>query len=126
MCAYQSHGLAMADPESHKVHENRRNAIFEALRAGRTPKQIVEFFDYPRATVYRAAAEYAEIEQLEGSSTTTTRKKRHRESTKRTPELIHAVRESRLMDPSVSINELAARFCVARSTMQRIVHEDLR
>lgn len=116
----------MADPESRTAHDLRRNAIFEALRAGRSPKQIVEFFDYPRATVYRAAAEFAEIEQAEGGSAAANRKKRHRESTKRTPELIHAVAETRRLDPSVSINELAARFCVARSTMQRIVHEDLR
>ena len=116
----------MADPESRCAHDNRRNAIFEALRAGRTPKQIVEFFDYPRATVYRAAAEFAEIEQAESGTGTAVRKKRHRESTKRTPELINAVQETRRLDPSVSINELASRFCVARSTMQRIIHEDLR
>ena len=48
---------------------NRRAAVMEALRAGRSPTEIIRFFGYPRSTVYDIAQMYADAERsVEGSA----------------------------------------------------------
>jgi len=37
---------------------NRRAAVIEGVRAGRTPNEIIKFFGYPRSTVYDAGRPY--------------------------------------------------------------------
>ncbi|KYN12086.1 hypothetical protein ALC57_15753 [Trachymyrmex cornetzi] len=41
---------------------NRRAAVIEGIRAGRTPSEIVKFFGYPRSTVYNIVQRYAASE----------------------------------------------------------------
>jgi len=46
---------------------NRRAAIIEGLRAGRSPTEIIRFFGYPRSTVYNIVAKYSASEQYNES-----------------------------------------------------------
>ncbi|QQP35840.1 Uncharacterized protein FKW44_020760 [Caligus rogercresseyi] len=34
------------------MEEEERHAIFASFRAGRSPKEVVELFNYPKSTVY--------------------------------------------------------------------------
>ncbi|QQP56702.1 Uncharacterized protein FKW44_001455 [Caligus rogercresseyi] len=40
----------------------RRTAIIVALRCGRAPKEIIDFFKFPKATVYSIAKSFKESE----------------------------------------------------------------
>jgi len=42
---------------------NRRAAIIEGLRAGRSSTEIIWFFGYPRLTTYDVVAKYSASEQ---------------------------------------------------------------
>ena len=41
----------------------RRTAIIVALRCDRTPKEIVDFFDFPKSTVYDLAKSFKGSEE---------------------------------------------------------------
>ncbi|QQP32290.1 Uncharacterized protein FKW44_024543 [Caligus rogercresseyi] len=43
----------------------RRTAIIVALRCGRAPKEIIDFFKFPKATVYSIAKSFKESEDIE-------------------------------------------------------------
>jgi len=47
---------------------NRRAAVIEGVRAGRTPNEIIKFFGYPRSTVYDIVQRYAASEESEEGS----------------------------------------------------------
>ncbi|QQP54447.1 Uncharacterized protein FKW44_007282 [Caligus rogercresseyi] len=34
------------------MEEEKRHAMFASFRAGRSPKEVIEFFNYPKSTVY--------------------------------------------------------------------------
>ncbi|QQP57288.1 Uncharacterized protein FKW44_002215, partial [Caligus rogercresseyi] len=34
------------------LEEEKRHAMFASFRAGRSPKEVIEFFNYPKSTVY--------------------------------------------------------------------------
>ncbi|QQP52964.1 Uncharacterized protein FKW44_005274 [Caligus rogercresseyi] len=34
------------------MKEEKRHAMFASFRAGRSPKEVIEFFNYPKSTVY--------------------------------------------------------------------------
>ncbi|QQP40066.1 Transposable element tcb1 transposase, partial [Caligus rogercresseyi] len=40
----------------------RRTAIIVALRCGRAPKEIINFFEFPKATVYSIAKSFKELQ----------------------------------------------------------------
>ncbi|XP_011135173.1 uncharacterized protein LOC105180667 [Harpegnathos saltator] len=105
---------------------NRRAAVIESLRAGRTPSEIIKFFKYSRSTVYDIARKYATSEKSEGNSCTPTRKIQIREKMTRTPELIQKTQDLISENPGTSLRKLAAILGVAESTIRRIVQEDLR
>ncbi|QQP35342.1 Uncharacterized protein FKW44_023534, partial [Caligus rogercresseyi] len=43
----------------------RRTSIIVALRCGRAPKKIIDFFIFPKATVYSIAKSFKESEDIE-------------------------------------------------------------
>ncbi|QQP53811.1 Uncharacterized protein FKW44_006424 [Caligus rogercresseyi] len=43
----------------------RRTAIIVAIRCGRAPKEIIDFFKFPKATVYSIAKSFKESEDIE-------------------------------------------------------------
>ncbi|QQP31415.1 Uncharacterized protein FKW44_025018 [Caligus rogercresseyi] len=52
----------------------RRTAIIVALRCGRAPKEIIDFFKFPKATVYSIAKSFKESEDIEEGFLTPERK----------------------------------------------------
>ncbi|QQP57372.1 Uncharacterized protein FKW44_002338 [Caligus rogercresseyi] len=46
----------------------RRTTIIVALRCGRAPKEIIDFFKFPKATVYSIAKSFKESEDIEEGS----------------------------------------------------------
>ncbi|QQP39699.1 Uncharacterized protein FKW44_013506 [Caligus rogercresseyi] len=52
----------------------RRTAIIVALRCGRAPKEIIDFFKFPKATVYSIAKSFKESEDIEEGILTPERK----------------------------------------------------
>lgn len=64
---------------------DRRAAIIEGLRAGRSATEIIRFFGYPRSTVYDVVAKYTASEQSNEGSSTPARKIHSRKHIARTP-----------------------------------------
>jgi len=105
---------------------NRRAAVIEGVRAGRTPNEIIKFFGYPRSTVYDIVQRYAASEESEEGSCTPARKIHVREKAIRTPELIKRAQDLISEDPGVSLAKLAAILGVSDTTVRRIVKNNLR
>ncbi|QQP38956.1 Uncharacterized protein FKW44_019682 [Caligus rogercresseyi] len=40
------------------MEEEKRHAMFASFRAGRSPKEVIEFFNYPKSTVYDQTDEF--------------------------------------------------------------------
>lgn len=116
--------MERAGPSSSEY--DRRACVVELLRAGRSPSEIINFTGFPRSTVYEIATKYTDAEREGAGSYTPERQMFVRQNTVRTPELIEAVQNKVFEDPSISIRGLAAEFNVVKTTMLRIVHEDLR
>ena len=58
MLLINSHFLKMAAMLKPSAEYNRRAAIIEGLRAGRSATKIIRFFEYPRSTIYDVVAKY--------------------------------------------------------------------
>lgn len=67
---------------------NRRAAIIESIRAGRSPTEIIRFFGYPRSTVYDVVARYNASEESGEGSTNPARKTHARERVSRTAAVV--------------------------------------
>ncbi|QQP52364.1 Uncharacterized protein FKW44_004497, partial [Caligus rogercresseyi] len=52
----------------------RSTAIIVALRCGRAPKEIIDFFKFPKATVYSIAKSFKESDDIEEGFLTPERK----------------------------------------------------
>ncbi|CAK9807113.1 Transposable element Tcb1 transposase [Anthophora quadrimaculata] len=105
---------------------DRRAAIIESLRAGRTPVEIIKFFSYPRSTVYDIAKRYAASDWFEKGSPSPARKVQVREKSTRTPEIIQRAQDMILEDPGTSLRKLASVLGVSETIVRQIAQEDLR
>jgi len=105
---------------------NRRAAIIEGLRAGRSAMEIIRFFGYPRSTVYDVVAKYTALEKSNEGSSTPARKSHSKERTARTPAIIERAQALISDDPRQSLRKLASIVGVSEPTMRRIAEEDLR
>ncbi|QQP51529.1 Transposable element tcb2 transposase [Caligus rogercresseyi] len=95
------------------MEEEKRHAMFASFRVGRSPKEVIEFFNYPKSTVYDQTDEfvakvkskvnedgnksYAKLQPLQGDSSY---KKRHRMI------LTEGTRESRRVKAAALLNNL--------------------
>jgi len=104
---------------------NRRAAIIEGLRAGRSKTEIIRFFGFPRSTVYDVAAKYLASEASEKGSANPTRKSHSKEKSVRTPAIIERAQELISEDPGLSLRKLAKILGVSETTIRRIAEEDL-
>jgi len=104
---------------------NRRAAIIEGLRAGRSPTEIIRFFGYPRSTVCNIVAKYSASKQSNESSNMSARKSHSKERTARIPAVIERTQALILKDPQ-SLRKLASIVDVSEPTIRRIAEEDLR
>lgn len=105
---------------------NRRAAIIESVRAGRTPAEIIRFFGYARSTVYDVVARYNASEESKEGSANPARKTHSRERTSRPAEVVERAHELILEDPGQSLRKLATVLGVSERSMRRIAEEDLR
>ncbi|XP_018364731.1 PREDICTED: uncharacterized protein LOC108762295, partial [Trachymyrmex cornetzi] len=105
---------------------NRRAAIIESVRAGRSATEIIRFFGYPRSTVYDVIAKYHESEKPNEGSATPVRKIHSNERVVMTPDIIQWAQELIFEDPRQSIRKLSSVVGVREKTIRRIVEEDLR
>lgn len=102
---------------------DQRAAVVVALRAGRTPGEIIDFLRLPRTTVYRIAQRFADS----GESLDPARKSHSsRSDKKRDAAFLEQLTDRIEEDPSVSMRKLARELNVSESTIRKAVHEDLR
>jgi len=62
MILINSHILKMAAMLKPSAEYNRRAAIIEGIRTGRSATEIIRFFGYPRSTIYVVVAKYIVLE----------------------------------------------------------------
>ncbi|QQP41664.1 Uncharacterized protein FKW44_016108, partial [Caligus rogercresseyi] len=103
--------------------QDRRAAILDALRAGRAPKEIIEFLKLPKTTVYRVAQEFNESN---GNATPLRKTQDRSRSKKRTLEFFHELQKRINDDPGTSMRDLAAKINADEKNIRTAVHEDLR
>ncbi|QQP58086.1 Transposable element tcb2 transposase [Caligus rogercresseyi] len=104
-----------------------RTAIIVALRCGRAPKEIINFFKFPKATVYSIAKSFKESEDIEDGFLTPERKTPDRSQVrKRSADFIDRLQTMINDAPSVPMSTLAERLDVHRTTVLHAIHEDLR
>ncbi|UYV75516.1 hypothetical protein LAZ67_13000463 [Cordylochernes scorpioides] len=109
--------------KSNREFENRA-AIIVALRAGRSPKEIVDFLKLPKTTIYRVKKQFDEADSnKEGIAT---RKKHSRRSDMvRGEEFVKNVKEKIDGNPGKSMRAIAKEMDVGSMTIVRTIHEDL-
>lgn len=126
MHVINSHNLQKSMMLKPSTEYNRRAAIIESVRAGRSVTEIIRFFGYPRSTVYDVVARFNESVNSNEGSATPARKSHLKESVVRTPDIVHRAQELIFEDPGQSIRKLSSVLDVSEKTMRRIVAEDLR
>ncbi|XP_025153568.1 uncharacterized protein LOC109503697 [Harpegnathos saltator] len=123
---YYIHNLETVTILKPSAEYNRRAAIIESVRAGRSATEIIRFFIYPRSAVYDVVAKYNESEKSNEGFATPARKTHSKERVVRTPEIIQRAQELIFVDPGQSIRKLLSVVGVSEKTIRRIVEEDLR
>ncbi|EGI62905.1 hypothetical protein G5I_08738, partial [Acromyrmex echinatior] len=126
MLLVNSHILKMAAMLKPSAEYNRRAAIIEDLRAGRSATEIIRFFGYPRSTVYDVVVKYTALKQSNEGSSMPARKSHSKERTARIPAVIERAQTLISDDPRQSLRKLASIVGVSEPTMRRIAEEDLR
>jgi len=87
---------------------NRRAAIIEGLRAGRSLTEIIRFFGYPRSTVCDVVTKYSASEQSNESSSTPARESHSKERVARTPAVVERIQALISEEPEQSLRKLAS------------------
>jgi len=90
MLLVNSHILKMVAMLKPSAEYNRRVAIIEDLRAGRSATEIIRFFGYLRLTIYDVVAKYVALEQSNEGSSMPARKSHLKERTARIPAVIES------------------------------------
>ncbi|CAK9827593.1 Transposable element Tcb1 transposase [Anthophora retusa] len=116
----------MAELVKSSVEYNRRAAIIEALRAGRSAAEIILFFKYPRSTVYDIVQRYAAAEKSEEGSANPTRRTHSKGRSVRTPAVVQRAQQLISENPGTSLTNLATILGVSEASIRRIAQEDLR
>ncbi|UYV68272.1 KDM2A [Cordylochernes scorpioides] len=110
--------------KSNREFENRAAIIVALRRAGRSPKEIVDFLKLPKTTIYRVKKQFDEADSnKEGIAT---RKKHSRRSDRvRGEEFVKNVKEKIDGNPGKSMRAIAKEMDVGSMTIVRTIHEDL-
>ncbi|QQP38936.1 Uncharacterized protein FKW44_019657 [Caligus rogercresseyi] len=86
------------------MKEEKRHAMFASFRAGRSPKEVIEFFNYPKSTVYDQWKAWNSFKKNDAH-----RKKRSRSlGATRTDEFVAEVKRTVNEDGNKSYAKLAA------------------
>jgi len=104
---------------------DRRAAILESLRAGKTPSEIIAWFGYKKTQVYEITKAFREAEDKD---TVTSDRASHwkRSDRKRTLPFLEDLTEKINSNLGQSMNDLAKKSNVSKSTISRAVSKDLR
>ncbi|UYV61264.1 hypothetical protein LAZ67_1004155, partial [Cordylochernes scorpioides] len=109
--------------KSNREFENRAATIV-ALRAGRSPKEILDFLNLPKTTIYRVKKQFDEADSNKVGIAT--RKKHSRRSDRvRGEEFVKNVKEKIDGNPGKSMRAIAKEMDVGSMTIVRTIHEDL-
>lgn len=102
----------------------RRAAVLEGLRAGRTATEVIAFFGYSKSFVYNIRKDY---EAAPDKDQVTAERKPHkrRSDSKRSEDFLEELKTNIAEDPGQSMRHLAQKMDVASSTIHRSVHQDL-
>ena len=97
--------------------------MIEALRAGRTAKEIIDFFNYNKDLVYRIKKQF---EACDDPETFTGEKKTHKQrfDAIRSPEFVTKVKQRIQDDPFKFMGALAFEMNINKSTISRTVAKD--
>ena len=102
----------------------KRHAIIETLHAGRTAKEIIDFFNYNKNLVYRMKKQFEACDDPETFTGERKTHKRHSDAI-RSPKFVTKVKQRIQDDPSKSMATLAFEINVNKSTISRTVAKDL-
>jgi len=97
---------------------DRRAAIIEGLRAGRSAMEIIRFFEYPRSTDYDVVAKYIALEQSNEGFSMSARKSHSKKRTARTPVVVERTQELISDDPRQSLRKLTSIVGASEPTMR--------
>ena len=82
------HNLKKVTMLKPSMEYNRRTAIIESVRAGRSATEIILFFRSPRSTVYDVIVKYNESEGSNEGSATLAKKSHSKERVVKRPDII--------------------------------------
>ncbi|QQP57745.1 Uncharacterized protein FKW44_002833 [Caligus rogercresseyi] len=95
--------------------------MFASFRAGRSPKEVIEFFNYPKSTVYDQWKAWNYFKKNDAH-----RKKRSRSlGATRTDEFVAEVKRKVNEDGNKSYAKLAAEMGCSKQTISNIINKDL-
>ena len=99
---------------------DKRAAIIELYRAGKTNSEILKFLKAPRSTVYHTVRRCKELQSTED------RPRSGRPRSCRTPKMINAVRARIRRNPKRSMKAMARDMNVSEKMIRNIVKTDLK
>jgi len=103
----------------------RRAAIVCGLRAGRSDKEIADFFSFPATTVYKLKRQFdAHICGGGTADDFDIFRKMHKRRSNSTPDSIKKIRLSARKNPGMSMRAIARKSDVSEITVRRILKED--
>lgn len=102
----------------------RRAAIVQSLRAGKSPLEIISWFGYKKTQVYALAKQYNESDDKENfTADRSTHSKRS--DCKRTPAFVKKLKKKINTDGGTKMNDLSRDMGVSRATISLAVRKDL-
>ncbi|QQP54858.1 Uncharacterized protein FKW44_007831, partial [Caligus rogercresseyi] len=103
------------------MEEEKRLAMFDSFRAGRSPKEVIEFFNYPKSTVYDQWKAWNSFKKNDAH-----RKKRFRSlGATRTDEFVAQVKRKVNEDGNKSYAKLAAEMGCSKQTITNTINKEL-
>ena len=102
----------------------KRHIIIKELHAGRTAKEIIDFFNYNKDLVYRIKKQFEACDDHETFTGERKTDKQHSDAI-RSPVFVTEVKHRIQDDPSKSMAALAFKINVNKSTISRTVAKDL-
>ncbi|QQP39002.1 Uncharacterized protein FKW44_019746, partial [Caligus rogercresseyi] len=103
------------------MEEEKRHAMFASFHAGRSPKEVIEFFNYPKSTVYDQWKAWNSFKKNDAH-----RKKRSRSlAATRTDEFVAEVKRKVNEDGNKSYAKLAAEMGCSKQTIANTINKDL-
>ncbi|QQP53189.1 Uncharacterized protein FKW44_005568 [Caligus rogercresseyi] len=102
------------------MEEEKRHAMFASFRARRSPKEVIEFFNYPKSTVYDQWKAWNSFKKTDAH-----RKKRSRSlRATRTDEFVAEVKRKVNEDGNKSYAKLAAEMGCSKQTIANTINKD--